>query len=79
TMMAAAPAWAEQRPNRSPQQRARAETGAIGSLAAAFQRAFRTNPDILAQRASVRATQEAIPQARAGLLPQVSATTYAGV
>lgn len=79
TMMAAAPVLAEQRPNRPPQQRVRAETGAVGSLAAAFQRAFRTNPDILAQRASVRATQESIPQARAGLLPQVSATTYAGV
>ncbi|WP_164177094.1 TolC family protein, partial [Streptococcus pneumoniae] len=51
----------------------------ISSLAAAFQRAFRANPDILAQRASVRATQEGIAQARAGLLPQVSATTYAGV
>lgn len=79
TMMAAVPVLAEQRPNRAPQQRARAENGAIGSLAAAFQRALRTNPDILAQRASVRATQENIPQARAGLLPQVSATTYAGV
>ncbi|WP_170181936.1 TolC family outer membrane protein [Phreatobacter stygius] len=78
TMMAVAPVLAEPaRPGRPAQQRAHAET--VATLAAAFQRAFRSNPDILAQRASVRATQEAIPQARAGLLPQVSATAYAGV
>jgi outer membrane protein len=71
------PVRAEGQPARP--QRARAEAGTIGTLAAAFQRAFRTNPDILAQRAGTRAAQEAIPQARAGLLPQVSATAYAGV
>lgn len=56
----------------------RSQSAGIASLEAALARAYATNPDILAQRAQVRATQETIPQARAGLLPQVSATTYAG-
>ncbi len=42
-------------------------------------RAWRINPDIQAQRAQVRAVREAEPQARAAMLPQVSATAYAGV
>jgi outer membrane protein len=51
----------------------------IATLDAALARAYAANPDILAQRAQVRATRETIPQARAAMLPQVSATTYAGV
>lgn len=79
-VLAIGPAMAEpSRRGHPAPHRARAESAGIGTLAAAFQRAFRTNPDILAQRAATRASQEAIPQARAGLLPQVSATAYAGV
>lgn len=51
----------------------------VDSLEAAFARAFASNPDIQAQRSQVRATRETIDQARAGGLPQVSATAYAGV
>lgn len=66
--------------SRSPRRAAaRPVHDGVGSLAAALRQAFNTNPDIRAQRSQVRATQELIPQARAGLLPQVSATTYAGV
>ncbi len=52
---------------------------AVSSLEEAMVRAFRINPDIQAQRAQVRAVREAEPQARAAMLPQVSATAYAGV
>lgn len=51
----------------------------VSSLEEAMVRAFRINPDIQAQRAQVRAVREAEPQARAAMLPQVSATAYAGV
>ena len=54
-------------------------SAAVSSLEDALLRTWRSNPDIQAQRAQVRAVREAEPQARAGLLPQVSATAYAGV
>ena len=71
-------AQAEGRQSRRPAVQRPAHDG-VATLAAALRQAFQFNPDIRAQRSQVRATQEQIPQARAGLLPQVSATTYAGV
>lgn len=76
TLVPSLPAWStEQRPARV----ARAEAGSVGSLTEAMRRAFQNNPDIRAQRAAVRGTQESIGVARSGLLPQVSASAYAGV
>lgn len=81
------PAWSgeagtgprtEASPSRRPAPRPAASAG-VASLEAAFARAFASNPDIQAQRSQVRATRETIDQARAGGLPQVSATAYAGV
>ncbi|MEI8144918.1 MAG: TolC family outer membrane protein [Alphaproteobacteria bacterium] len=59
--------------------RSTAQAGAVDSLNTALQRAFVFNPDIRAQRSALRAAVEQIPQARSAQLPQVSATTYAGV
>jgi len=44
------------------------------TLREAIALAYRTNPTLLAQRANQRALDETVPQARAGLRPQVEAT-----
>lgn len=75
--LAASPLAAAER-SRAP-RRAVAQVSGVGSLDQAFARAFAGNPDIQAQRAQVRATRETITQARSAMLPQVSASAYAGV
>jgi outer membrane protein len=45
----------------------------------ALLRAYRNNPQLNAQRASVRVTDEAVPQALAGYRPKVAGTFTAGV
>ena len=52
----------------------RAET-----MEGALLRAYRNNPQLNAQRASVRVTDEAVPQALAGYRPKVAGTFTAGV
>jgi outer membrane protein len=49
------------------------------TMASALLRAYRNNPQLNAQRASVRATDENVPQALAGYRPKVSGTFSAGV
>jgi outer membrane protein len=44
----------------------------------ALVKAYVTNPDINAQRATVRATDEGVPQANAGYLPKINAQANAG-
>jgi outer membrane protein len=57
-----------------------AATAARGeTIGGALVKAYLNNPDINAQRAAVRATDEYIPQANAGYLPKVSANLNAGV
>ncbi len=51
----------------------RAET-----MAGALARAYVNNPEIGQQRAALRAIDENMPKARAGWLPMIGATTYAG-
>ena len=46
-------------------------------MEAALLRAYRNNPQLNAQRASVRATDEAVPQALAGYRPK-AALTFSG-
>ena len=80
----AVPAWGAETGASTPRETHRARRAAavpagVSTLEAALARAFATNPDIQAQRGQVRATRETISQARAGTLPQVSATAYAGV
>ena len=53
---------------------ARAET-----LAGAMAKAYRANPDLGQQRASVRATDENIARQKSGYRPQISATADAGI
>jgi outer membrane protein len=45
----------------------------------ALLRAYQTNPQLTAQRASVRSVDEAVPQALAGYRPKVSGIFTAGV
>ncbi len=52
----------------------RAET-----LSGALVKAYVTNPDINAQRATVRESDEGVPEANAGYLPKISAVGTAGV
>jgi len=52
---------------------ARADT-----MEAALMRAYQTNPQLNAQRASVRATDENVPQALSGYRPKVAVTASAG-
>src|SRR5205814_3147459 len=56
--------------------------GALPALAdtidAALVRAYRNNPQLNAQRASVRATDENVPQALSGYRPKVTATVSGG-
>ncbi len=48
------------------------------TLEAALVRAYQTNPQLNAQRASVRATDENVPQALSGYRPKVAVTASAG-
>src|SRR5579863_4896975 len=48
------------------------------TMEAALLRAYQKNPQLNAQRASVRATDEAVPQALSGYRPNVAATLSAG-
>jgi outer membrane protein len=48
-------------------------------MESALLRAYQTNPQLNAQRASVRAVDEVVPQALAGYRPKVSGTFTAGV
>jgi len=48
------------------------------TLQEAIALAYRTNPTLLAQRANQRALDETVPQARAGLRPQIDITGTAG-
>ncbi len=48
------------------------------SLNEAFAAAYATNPTLIAARAGVRATDEGVPRARAGMLPNVSASAQVG-
>ena len=49
------------------------------TLSGALSKAYLTNPDINAQRAQVRQTDESVPTANAGYLPKVSAFGNAGI
>src|SRR5712664_2072099 len=48
------------------------------TIEAALVRAYQNNPQLNAQRASVRATDENVPQARSGYRPRVTLTASAG-
>ncbi len=52
---------------------------AAESIEAAMARAYASSPTMNAQRASARATDENVPQARAGYRPKVNATADAGM
>lgn len=56
-----------------------AAPGAAETLGGALSKAYGSNPDLNAQRASVRATDENIPRQMSGWRPRVSATADAGV
>lgn len=49
------------------------------TLSEAFATAYATNPSLIAARALVRVTDENVPIARAGMLPDVNATASVGV
>lgn len=49
------------------------------TIEAALVRAYQTNPQLNAQRASVRSTDENVPQALSGYRPRVAVTASAGV
>ncbi|MEM1288460.1 MAG: TolC family outer membrane protein [Pseudomonadota bacterium] len=49
------------------------------TLAGALARAYQTNPDLNAERASLRATDEDVPQALSGFRPDISADASTGV
>src|SRR5829696_6836783 len=51
---------------------------AAQTLTEAFAYAYNNNPQLLAQRASLRATDETVPQALAGWRPTVTFTGQAG-
>ncbi|MGL4560503.1 MAG: TolC family protein, partial [Afipia sp.] len=48
------------------------------TIEAALVRAYQNNPQLNAQRASVRATDESVPQALSGYRPRVAVTASAG-
>ncbi len=59
-----------------------APLGALASaetLNGALVKAYLTNPDINSQRASVRQTDESVPQANSGYLPKITASASAAV
>src|ERR671912_2348722 len=49
------------------------------TIASALSRAYNGNPTINSQRASVRATDENVPRAKAGYRPRISASADAGI
>jgi len=49
-----------------------------GTIEAALVRAYQTNPQLNAQRATVRSTDENVPQALSGYRPKVALTASAG-
>ena len=49
------------------------------TIEAALVRAYQNNPQLNAQRAQVRATDEGVPQALSGYRPRVSLTASAGI
>src|SRR6478735_3644114 len=49
------------------------------TIEAALVRAYQTNPQLNAQRAQVRSTDENVPQALSGYRPKVAVTASAGV
>src|SRR5690606_17987350 len=49
------------------------------TLEQAFATAYASNPTLIAARAGVRAVDESVPIARAGMLPDVAAVATAGV
>jgi outer membrane protein len=51
----------------------------VTTLSAALAAAYHNNPQLNAERARVRATDEAVPQALSGYRPQISATADVGV
>ncbi len=53
-------------------------TASADALQAALAAAYANNPELRAARAELRASMESLPQARAGFLPQVSATGSVG-
>src|SRR5208283_3023504 len=53
--------------------------GRAETMNGALVKAYLTNPDINSQRATVRATDESVPEANAGYLPKISAVGTAGV
>ncbi len=52
--------------------------GGSTTLEQALVQAYQNNPQINAQRALVRATDEAVPQALSGYRPRISATASTG-
>ena len=54
-----------------------AGVAAADTLEEAFASAYATNPSLISARASLRAVDEGVPQARSGMLPNVSATATA--
>ena len=48
------------------------------TLESALARAYGNNPDLNAQRANVRATDETVAQAKSGYRPQINATADVG-
>ena len=48
------------------------------TLESALSRAYGNNPDLNAQRASVRATDETVPQAKSGYRPQINGVADVG-
>jgi outer membrane protein len=48
------------------------------TIEAALARAYQNNPQLNAQRASVRATDENVPQALSGYRPRIAVTASAG-
>lgn len=59
--------------------KAAAANGASTTLEEALVQAYQNNPQVNAQRALVRATDEAVPQALSGYRPQISGTYNNGV
>ena len=49
------------------------------TIEAALVRAYQSNPQLNAQRAQVRVTDEGVPQALSGYRPKVSVTASAGM
>src|SRR4029077_11084794 len=56
-----------------------AGAGRAETISGALVKAYLTNPDINTQRATVRQTDEGVPQANAGYLPKISAFGNAAI